>query len=570
MTTIHERFTAQATAAPDKVALRGNDRVLTYTQLESRANEAARCLVAGGIGPESRVGVLAERSVELVVTLLGILKAGAAYVAVDPRQPEEWRSIALRTASVHCLLDVSGRTEPGPSPMEPGGGDPERSSVDPRNLAYIAFTSGSTGTPRGVAVTHEAVLRLVLGQSYAPVGPGDRFLQFAPLAFDASTFEIWAPLLNGAELVVHPPGEPSLRDLAEFVRAERITTLWLTAGLFQQVADHFPDLLAGVRRLVVGGDVVSARHVELVLAQVPGIVVVNGYGPTENTTFTCCHEVSRPLPGPVPIGRPIVGTDVRVLDARLRPAGTGELYAVGTGLARGYVDAPGASAARFVADPWSTPPGGRMYRTGDLVRTGPDGVLEFLGRTDRQVKINGFRVEPGEVETVLARLPAVRAAAVVAQPDPAGSPRLVAFVAPHRGQVVPVLGLRRRVADALPVYARPASYRIVDDLPLTANGKVDRAELAGRNSRERPDLYCDYVPPRTPAQALVAEMWSDLLGIDRVGVDDDFIELGGSSLLSMRMTADIGVELGVTITPRGFYLDPTVAGLAALIEECDR
>ncbi|GAA3011172.1 hypothetical protein JCM13580A_61880 [Streptomyces drozdowiczii] len=567
MDTVHEVFSAQAAATPNKVALHGHDSVLTYTQLDARADEIARRLAARGIGVESRVGVLAERSLGLVVTLLGILKVGAAYVPVDPRQPDDWRARALRSAGVSCLLDATGAVIEPSTLADPAPAGDRVTRAGGGNLAYVAFTSGSTGAPKGVAIPHESVLRLVLDQAYAPVEPDDRFLQFAPVAFDASTFEIWAPLLNGAELLVHPPGEPSLAELARFVSEHKITTLWLTVGLFQQVVDHHLDLLANVRCLVVGGDMVSPRHAELVLLRLPGIRLVNGYGPTENTTFTCCHDITAGDTDPVPVGRPIAGTEVRVLDARLRPAEVGELYAVGSGLARGYLGEPGQTGSRFVADPWSSPPGGRMYRTGDLVRVRSDGVLEFLERSDRQTKINGFRVEPGEVETVLAHLPGVRSVAVVAQPGPTGALRLAAFVAPHRGQVVSVLGLRRQMTEALPDYARPATYRIVDELPLTANGKVDRLALAGTVSRERPDLFSDFVPPATGVEVLIAEIWSDLLGVDRIGIDDDFIALGGHSLLSMRMTEDVAREFGVTIASRDFYLRPTVAGLAALVEE---
>ncbi|MCX4657962.1 non-ribosomal peptide synthetase [Streptomyces uncialis] len=567
MNMVHEVLAERVAATPDKVAVRGDDCVLTYAELDARANRAGERLRALGMGRESTVGVVARRSVELVVTLLGVLKSGAAYVPVDPRQPDRWRTTALRSAGVQHLVDETGTALPGYEAARPDPAAGQALGTAGGHLAYVAFTSGSTGTPRGVAVPHEAVLRLALDPTCAPLDPHDRYLQFAPVAFDASTFEIWPPLLGGAELVVHPASEPSSAELAEFISAQKITTLWMTAGLFQLMVDAHVDHLAGVRRLVVGGDVVSPRHAAEILARVPGLRLVNGYGPTENTTFTCCHEVAPGEPGPLPIGRPITGTGVRVLDARLTPAVEGELYATGSGLARGYAGAPGLTAARFVCDPWSSPPGGRMYRTGDRVRVRPDGVLEFLGRADRQIKINGFRVEPGEVESALATQPGVRAVAVVAQPTTTGTQQLVAFVAPHRGQVLSVLGLRKQATAALPDYARPASYRVVDGLPLTVNGKVDRAELAGRVSRERPDLFTDYVPPRSLLEKQIAEMWSDLLGIDRIGVDDDFIVLGGHSLLSMRMTADIATEFAVALTPLDFYLRPTVAGLATLIEE---
>lgn len=567
MSTVHELFSARATETPDKAALHGHDGVLTYAQVDARADEVACRLADQGVGVESRVGVLAERSSALVVTLLGVLKVGAAYVPLDSRQPAEWRAKALRAVGARCLLDSTGAVIELLAPAAPAASGDQEIRTSDSSLAYVAFTSGSTGAPKGVAVPHEAILRLVRDQAFAQVQPDDRFLQFAPVAFDASTFEIWAPLLNGAELLVYPPDEPSLAELAHFVSDNKITTLWLTAGLFQQVVDHHLDLMANLRSLVVGGDVVSPRHAELVLAELPGVRLVNGYGPTENTTFTCCHDITAGDTDPVPIGRPITGTDVRVLDDRLQPAEVGELYAVGSGLARGYLGEPGLTGARFVADPWSTPPGGRMYRTGDLVQVRPDGVLEFLKRADLQVKINGFRVEPGEVETVLGQLPGVRSAAVVAQPGPTGALRLAAFVTPHRGKVVSVLAVRRQVAEALPDYARPATYRIVDELPLTDNGKVDRSALAGIVSRERPDLFTDFVPPRTPVEILIAEIWSDLLNVDRVGIEDDFIALGGHSLLSMRMTEDIAREFGVMIRPQDFYLRPTVAGLAALVEE---
>lgn len=567
MTTMTDAWHARVAAHPDRVALRGPGTVFSYTEADSRADGIAEQLRALGVGHGTPVGVLARRSVDLVVTLLGVLKAGAAYVPLDSRQPESWRTKALRSVDVRHVIDETG------APMSEGAAagtvpyDSGTVTPSPADLAYIAFTSGSTGPPRGVAVSHEAVLRLARDPHCAPSGPGDRYLQFAPVAFDASTFEIWAPLLGGGELVVHPPEEPSPAELAAFISEQQISTLWLPAGLFHLMVDLHAEQLAGVRRLVVGGDVVSPRHAAEIMARFPGNRLVNGYGPTENTTFTCCHEVVPGAPGPVPIGRPVNGTGVRVLDDELKPASEGELYAVGCGLARGYAGEPGLTAARFVSDPWSEIPGGRMYRTGDRVRVRPDGVLEFLGRVDRQVKINGFRVEPGEVEATLSAVPAVRAVAVVPQRDRGGAQRLTAFVAPHRGQIVSVLGLRKAAVSELPEYAVPSSYRVLEDLPLTDNGKVDRSAMAALESRERPDLFTEYVAPQSSLEKQIAHLWSDLLGVDGIGCEDDFVSLGGYSLLSMRMTADLAAEFGVTISPREFYLRPTVAGLTALIEE---
>ncbi|HEV7786142.1 MAG TPA: amino acid adenylation domain-containing protein, partial [Thermoanaerobaculia bacterium] len=445
---IHELFAEQAAARPEAVAVCLGEERLTYGELDRRANRLARRLLRLGAGPEVPIGLYLDRSLEMVVALVAILKSGGAYVPLDPGFPRQ--RLAFILAQTGALLVLTGESlradlpadtrwlcldtaaeaaaiaaESAEAPLPAGG---------PENLAYVMYTSGSTGEPKGVAVTHRAVVRLVRETHYASFGPEEVFLQVAPLAFDASTFEIWGALLNGGRLALFPPGPVALEELAEVVARQGVTSLWLTAGLFHAMVDGPIAGLRPLRQLLAGGDVLSPSHVRRALADLPGCVVINGYGPTENTTFTCCHRMAGPEEAgtPVPIGRPIAHTWVHVVDraGQPSPAGVpGELRIGGDGLARGYLGRPGLTAERFVPDPFGAP-GARLYRTGDLARHLPDGTLEFLGRLDQQVKIRGFRIEPGEIEAVLERHPGVRAAAVLSWERRAGDARLVAYVEP--------------------------------------------------------------------------------------------------------------------------------------------
>ncbi|MGW4388645.1 amino acid adenylation domain-containing protein [Streptomyces sp. NPDC004685] len=570
-------FARQARLTPDRTAVRGDDGELTYGELHDRSDRLARHLQDLGVAVGDVVALDAGRSVAAVVGLLGILKAGAAYLALERRYPPERRRLILEDAGAPFVLTApgaSGELPPGCTALPLEADLPARVPADPgvtpADAAYLAYTSGSTGAPKGVCVPHRAVSRLVLGADFLATTEDDVFLQYAPMAFDASTLEIWAPLLNGARLDLAPDRDLSVSELTKLVRHSGVTVLWLTAGLFQQVVESGLDDLRGLRVLLAGGDVLSPPHVNRAVAALPGTTLVNGYGPTENTTFTCCHVITGPVTGAVPIGRPIRGTGVHVLDSDLRPVPdgeTGELFATGEGLAHGYLGSPDLTAERFLPDPYATRPGARMYRTGDLVRRRPDGVLEYHGRADQQVKIRGFRIEPGEVEAALAALPGVAEAAVVAQPQPAGGKSLVAFVTGRPGEELSTLDLRRRLADVLPEYTIPSRVRIVDALPLTANGKVDRAALTAERSPGRPELAAAYREPAPGTETAVARLWSDHLGIDGVGADDDFFELGGHSLIGVRITADLQREYGVEISPVAFYLDPTPAGLAAAVEK---
>jgi amino acid adenylation domain-containing protein/non-ribosomal peptide synthase protein (TIGR01720 family) len=416
---------------------------VSYAELDRRANRLAWQLRGLGVGPDTVVAVALERSVDLVVGLLAILKAGGAYAALDLRHPRERLAVLLDDLRAPVLLARPGdaarlpphaglTVSPDPAAL---AGLPDRApplALAPEHLAYISYTSGSTGRPKGVAVPHRGVVRLVHGADYLPFGADEVFLLHSPIAFDASTLELWGSLLNGARLALLPEGPTSLDALATAVHRHAVTTLWLSAGLFHLVADEQPGLLARLRHLVAGGDTLAIPQVRQVRAAHPGLALINGYGPTENTTFSCCHRITDPdLDGAsVPIGRPIAHSRALVLDDRLEPVPEGvpgELYVAGDGLARGYWGRPGLTAERFLPDPFG-PPGTRLYRTGDRARFAAAGEIEFLGRVDHQVKIRGFRVEPEEIEAHLAAHPAVRSAVVVAREDRPGDRRLIAYV----------------------------------------------------------------------------------------------------------------------------------------------
>lgn len=560
--TIPAVFERCASEFADRLAIGAEDGDLTYTELNERADRLADRLLALGVQPDDPVAVDLPRSAGLIVALLAVLKAGAGYLALDPYQPEEVRSAVLADAGVKVIITPELVTEveqaPGGAAAGPISGD---------SIAYFAYTSGSTGKPKGVCVPHRAVLRLVSEQEFLPVRPGDVFLQLAPVAFDASTLEIWGPLLNGGQLVVAAPGEIALPELAQLIERAGVTTLWLTAGLFHAMVEAGLGRLRGVRYLLAGGDVLSATHIDRALRELPGTTLINGYGPTENTTFTACHPITAPIGGgQVPIGRPIRGTTVHLLDSALHPVPEGEigeLFTAGAGLALGYRNDPALTAARFLANPFAETPGERLYRTGDLARRRPDGVLEFHGRTDDQVKIRGFRIETAQVEAALRAHPEVLDAVVVAQHRD-GDRVLVAFYLSDFALTTAYL--REHLSATLPRYMIPATFRWLDQLPLTANGKVDRKRLAADTMPGRPELSTDYRAPSTGTERWLAQLWADLMQLEQVGVDDDFFELGGHSLMATRITVEIGARYGHTMPAVAFYEDPTIAQLATLIE----
>lgn len=572
-------FARTAALTPDAIAVRCGQRSLSYAELDGQANRLAHYLLRRGLRPEAPVAVVNDHSLALVVSLLAVVKAGGSYLGIDRRQPPGRIATMLELAGVDFVLTGSRPPSAGPPAewvdvssldlrAEPGS-DPGIAGVAAQ-LAYLAYTSGSTGEPKAAMIPHAAVLRLVRHADFLKVYPDDVFLQLAPLAFDASTLEIWAPLLNGASLVIPSEAPEQPADIGDLVRRHRVTVLWLTAGLFHQFCQAGLPGLAGLRCLLAGGDVLAVPHVNTALTELPGVELINGYGPTENTTFTCCYRIADQHSARVPIGFPISGTTVALLDEDLRPVSDGqpgELCAGGTGLARGYLHRPGLTAERFVPDPNADTPGGRLYRTGDLARRRADGALDFLGRLDDQVKIRGFRVEPGEVEAALRGLPGVKDAAVVVQQSSFGR-RLVGFVVQAGTDSASPVTVRRSLSRLLPDYAVPSSIVLLDELPLNRNGKVDRARLESHAGQDRPaGLSSAYRPPSTDTERLVTDTWQLLMDLGGVGVDDDFFELGGHSLTAAAIISELTDSCGVPLRPRQLYEHSTIAQLAGLLDE---
>ncbi|WP_164021363.1 non-ribosomal peptide synthetase [Pyxidicoccus trucidator] len=575
--TMAEAFSRVVAQHPDSIALEFAEQRLTYSQLDARSNQLAHLLIARGVRPDAPVALALERSVELIVSLLAILKAGGAYLPLDTSYPPERLAQMVEDAQPVLLLthsalkaslpasdslpllfvdEVDSSSLPVHSPAV---------ALSPQHLAYIDFTSGSTGRPKGVAVSHRNVLRTVCDAPYADVSASQSFLLIAPISFDASTLEVWGPLLNGGRLVVFPPTSPSdLDTLASVLQRHSVSTLHLTSGLFSQVVETHLESLKSVKQLLTGGDVVSAPHVRRVLEEL-GIPVTACYGPTEGTLFTSCFRMSSPeqVPASIPIGTPITGTQVYLLDPHGQPVPVGvpgELFIGGEGLARGYVHNPAQTAERFVPNPFSPTPGARMYRTGDLARWRHDGVLEFLGRTDFQVKVRGFRIELAEVEATLLAFPGVREAVALAREDVPGDKRLVGYLAADAS--LDLGALRSHLQQRLPEYMVPSALVRLDSFPLTSNAKVDRKALPAPDSRAELRAY---VAPRDDLEQQVADLWAEVLRVDKVGMHDHFFELGGHSLLATQLVARVRSIFKVELPLRELFESPTVESMSNLI-----
>ncbi|MEV0786653.1 amino acid adenylation domain-containing protein [Streptomyces sp. NPDC050423] len=568
----HELFEEQVALAPGATALIDGDERIDYAELDVRADRLAALLVARGIRAGDTVGVYLERSAALVVSVLGILKAGAGYVLLDPGFPAGRLRAMAEDAGTAVVVSARGTAPEGLGTAQvhiedaPGARPLPRGTVPvrPDDIACVMFTSGSTGRPKGIAASHHALTSTLTGQDFASFGPGSVWLQCAPLSWDAFALELWGPLMNGGTCVLHPGRRPEPFLMARLVAEHGVTSMYLSASLFNVVVDEYPQVLDGLRELVVGGEALSAPHAARALEHRPDLRLSNGYGPVECMVFLTVHPVALAGlgDGPVPIGRPLAGKRLFVLDEELRPVpdgGTGEIYAAGAGLAREYRGRPALTAERFVA----APSGERVYRTGDLGRRRADGVLEYLGRADSQVKIRGFRVEPGEVESVLARHPGIDRAAVLAHEHPAGDRQLTAYVVPRGGrQGFREAELRAYAAGVLADYLVPAVFVPLDALPLTPSGKLDRAALPEPGAAAAP-------AGRAAASGTVAALcglFARVLRAEAVGPDDDFFSLGGHSLLAARLLGRIRTVLGAEIDIRGLFEAPTPALLAPFVD----
>lgn len=581
---IHQLFETQVENTPDAIALIFESQQLTYQELNTTANLVAHYLQSIGVKPDVLVGICVERSIEMIIGVLAILKAGGAYVPLDPSYPQERLAFMLEDSQVPVLLTQEKLKAKLPEAntqilcldsdweiISKTGKENPNNGVMPNNLAYVSYTSGSTGQPKGVSIIQQSVIRLVKNTNYASFTPKQTFLQLAPLAFDASTFEIWGSLLNGAQLVVMPPNTPSLKELGGVIKQFQVTILWLTAGLFNLMIEKQLKELNPVQQLLAGGDVLSVAHVRKMLKEFKECQLINGYGPTENTTFTCCFSVTSEsqINSSVPIGRPIANTQVYILNSFLQPVPTGvfgELYIAGSGLARGYFNRPAHTAEKFFPNPFSNKPNTRIYKTGDLARYLPDGNIEFMGRIDNQVKIRGFRIELGEIEAILAQCEAVRESIVIVHEVLPNDKRLVAYLVPHPEKTIDNSELRRFLSKRLPDYMMPSAFVQLEAMPLTPNGKIDRRALSKNKELSYQSPEKTFVAPRTPEEEILANIWASILGVERVSIFDNFFELGGHSLLATQLILQIRETFAVEIPLQYLFESPTIAEFAQAIQ----
>jgi amino acid adenylation domain-containing protein/thioester reductase-like protein len=613
---IHQLFEEQVELTPDAVAVVYENQNLTYRELNSRANQLAHYLKSLGVKADALVGICVERSLEMIVGLLGILKAGGAYVPLNPEYPQErlifmvedtQLSIVLtqeklinkladclrrdfadspektrreRQANIICLDSnwdiINQQTQQNPT-----------TSVKGDNLAYVMYTSGSTGQPKGVSIVHQSVVRLVKETNYISISTDDVIAQASNHAFDAATFEIWGALLNGARLVgVSKDLALSPLYFADFMRSQSISVLFLTTALFNQIAQEVPSAFNSLRHLLFGGEAVDPKWVKEVLKNGAPQRLLHVYGPTENTTFTSWYLVQDVPEGAttIPIGQPISNTQIYLLDSQLQPVGIGvpgELYIGGDGLAREYLNRTQLTQEKFIPNPFSSDLNSRLYKTGDKARYLSDGNIEYLGRIDNQVKIRGLRIELGEIEAVLSQHSDVQVSCVIVREDTpgdtctehldfarwnrSGSKRLVAYIVTHQDCQSPMGEIRQFLKAKLPDYMIPSAIVILESFPLTPNGKVDRRALP------KPDLETvfleKYVAPRTPVEEMLALLWAQVLKVEQVGIYDNFFELGGHSLLATQLVSRIRTSLKVELPLRSLFAASTITELAPFIQQ---
>jgi amino acid adenylation domain-containing protein len=589
---LHELFEIEAERAPGAPAVACGSLTMTYGELNRRATQLAQVLSSQySVGPDKPVGICFERGPEMFVAMLGVLKAGGAYVPLDPCYPKERLAFMVEDSGAAVVL--TQRKLVGFLPANKAGilcldtnlpgADRNAAALfakpNPSNLAYIVYTSGSTGSPKGVAVPHRAVTRLVCNTNYVHIGPNDRLAQISNISFDAATFEIWGPLLNGGQcVVINQDVVLESKTFANELRTRGITIMFLTTALFNHLATEAPGAFENLHTLLVGGEVLDPQKIRLVLNDRPPRHFLSVYGPTENTTFTCFYEITQVPKSAIsiPIGRPIANTEVYILDSSLNPVPIGvygELHTGGDGLARGYWNRPDLTASRFIPNPFPhSQASACLYKTGDLARYLPDGNIEFLGRTDHQVKIRGFRIELDEIASCLKRHPDVADAAVVVQENQPGEKRLVACVIARNMRELPANALREFLETKLPGFMVPAAFLAVQKFPLTPNGKLDRKALASLSFQEHTALERNTAPGDATERTL-ADIWRRTLDCRSFGIRDNFFQLGGHSLLAVRVLAQIEREFGRKLRLSAFFQTPTIERLAALLRqapgECD-
>ncbi|MGH8019233.1 MAG: non-ribosomal peptide synthetase, partial [Opitutaceae bacterium] len=589
--TVHALFEEHARLSPDAVALALRKQRVTYADLNRRANHLARRLCDTGVESGARVAVLLDRSIEFVVSVLAILKAGAAYVPIGTDFPAERVRFILQDAAVRAVItqgEFSAKLKAdGFNVLDPADdADPARGASDDLDIstvhgnthgtcaatspAYVIYTSGSTGRPKGVVVPHRGIVRLVRGQTYASFDAGTRLMLMASVAFDASTFELWGALLNGGTCMIFPDRWPEPDSLEAAWREHGVSCVFLTSGLFNQIADERPAALATVGHVLTGGEVMSSPHRRRALEAVPSLRLTHVYGPTECTTFATAFEIPREPAAcrePEPIGGPVAHTRACILDPHGNPSPIGvrgELCLGGDGVALGYLNRPELTAERFVPDPCSGEAGARLYRTGDQARWLADGTIEFLGRLDGQIKLRGFRIELGEIESVLSQHPDFAQAAVALR-EVNGNKELHAHLVARDGATLSGSEIRNWLSARLPDYMVPARYALLERLPLNANGKVDRQALPGIDHGE-PACAEEHAAPRTPAEVALAAIWERVLGRERIGIRDNFFDAGGTSLLAMRLVHEIRREFNRPLPLAGLFAAPTIERLARRFE----
>jgi amino acid adenylation domain-containing protein len=572
----------QALKSPDTCALIYDDRTLTYAELNYRANQVASHLVETGVGPEITVGICAERSIEVIIGLLGILKAGGVCLPLDPEFPRDRLAFMLEDGNVQFIVVDGQFLQRLPahqakiirldSTFDSVGASSKRPSacISQDNLAYVIYTSGSTGKPKGVEVTHRGIVKLLFGINYVNLDETKTILQLSALTFDGSIFEIWGALLNGGRCVLYPGRVPLMGELGELLRKHRVTTASLTPSLFNAIVDEDPTVLASLEQLALGGEAPSVSHIRRACDYLPNLRIINCYGPTEATVDACSFVIgARPDESAtsIPIGRPIENTRVHILDTNLQPVPVGvagELCLGGDRLARGYRNRPELTARRFISDPFAKDSNARLFKTGDLACFRADGNIDFLGRMDDQVKVRGYRVELGEIEASLRRHLAVRDAVVLVDKNPRPEKHLLAFVVRKPKIELSSHELRQFLRRELPEFMVPSYFCVLDQWPLTSSSKVDRQALATIRAADS-KIPSEHFPPRTDLEKELVRLWEQILDCGPVGIRESFFDLGGNSLQTIRLLAQIEEVFDKRLPIASLLGAATIEQLAAVL-----